>query len=104
MYFSVKGIVKVMFIVILCSLLVRGPQFEKCRRPLPLEAKFRAVCVSNCALRHPQPQQSGRQHIVAVHSQNHVARFTSFCTSQCTDVEYFSALTFFKTETLFSSQ
>jgi hypothetical protein len=73
MYFSVKGIVKVMFIVILCSLLVRGPQFEKYRRSLPLQAKFRAVCVvSSCALRHPQPQQSGRQHILAVHSQNHV--------------------------------
>jgi hypothetical protein len=30
--------------VTLCSLLVRGPQFEKYRRLLPLQARFHAVC------------------------------------------------------------
>ena len=67
MYFSVKGIVKVMFIVTLCSLPFRGPQFEKCLRPLPLQANFRAVCVvSNCAPRHLWLQQSCRQLILTL--------------------------------------
>lgn len=83
MYFGVKGIVKVIFIVVLCNLLVHGPQFEKYGRRLPLQAKFRAVCVvSNCGLQEPPSQQSGS-------------------TSQCTVVEYFSTLRFCEQKTYF---